>query len=141
VSQEVKDDYVKDCATAAIDLFDEMRISRNRIVHGLPVLVPDAVTTSTLQHATARQGSGLKITTSNVTVDDLRSLVGNMSISSLAVEGGIFQFFILRMEREGHISKDDHLGNLERALLVPIEEVKSRTETLRRQRNNLPKSN
>ncbi|MGA3309956.1 MAG: hypothetical protein ABSD08_15285 [Xanthobacteraceae bacterium] len=122
VDNRIKNDYAKQCADATIDLFDELRAIRNKIVHGLPVTGIDG-TVQEFSDSTAKRGAGLKITTRQATETELSNLLDDMALLAVAIEGLILQHAVLDFSQRLQITHELLREQLDNALLTPISHV------------------
>lgn len=135
IAHKTGDAEVRKYADATISLFDEVRIARNKTIHGLPVL-DEKRETEMFRMATAKRGTGdLAISMSRVTVAELTSLKDDVCTLALAVEGSIFQFFTLQLMEMGGLARTHYRQNLERALLIELSHLQTRLDALRLRRS------
>jgi hypothetical protein len=136
VNNRIKDDFARECAFVTIDLFDELRISRNKIVHGLPVIGLDGSVLA-FSDSTAKRGKGLTISTYRVSTVELTALLDDIAVLAVAIEGVILQQVALANYRE---TWPWSLRNgLEIAMLLPISLVQERQAALHRQHSSTDK--
>jgi hypothetical protein len=133
----ITNDFLRECADATIDLFDELRIVRNKVLHGLPIVQLDG-TVSEFSDSTARSGKGLKITTRKVSTPELETLLDDIGLLAVAVEGIIQQKFILDAANQDKMKFDlvSLRQVLERAMMTQVSHVQERRDYLHRQRQN-----
>jgi hypothetical protein len=136
VDNRIKNDFARECASATIDLFDELRVVRNRIVHGLPVIGLDG-TVQEFSDSTARRGRGLKVSTHHVSTAELTALLDDIGLLAVAIEGVILQGNMLTHYRDSFPWTIHE--SLEIAMLLPISHVRERLVLLRRQHSNTDK--
>jgi hypothetical protein len=136
VDNRVKNDFARECADATIDLFDELRAIRNKVIHGLPVVGLDG-TVQEFFDLTAKKGRGLKLSTYQVSTPELTTLLDDLGLLAVAIEGVILQIATLAHYQESWPWSLQH--GLEVAMLLPISHVQERQAALHRQRSNTDK--
>src|SRR5580704_3364498 len=94
VDNRIKNDFARECADTTIDLFDELRVVRNRIIHGLPVTGLDG-TVQEFSDSTAKRGRGLKVSTHQVSTAELTALLDDLGLLAVAIEGVTLQTAML----------------------------------------------
>jgi hypothetical protein len=130
VDNRIENEFVRECADVTIDLFDDLRVVRNKIVHGLPVIGLDGSVTE-FSDLTAKRGKGLKLSTRQVTTDELTTLLDDIGLLVVAIEGVILQNSLLAHYRESWPWSLRH--GLEIAMLLPISHVQDCRNRLRLQ--------
>jgi hypothetical protein len=121
-----------------IDLFDAVRIVRNKTIHGLPVAQTEKPTESFMS-GTARSRTGLiKREETPVTKEALEDLLRVTHILILAIEGAMFQLWTIDLLVHGHFRKSDRQETLRRATLVSQSRIETVLRDLQSHRQKAP---
>lgn len=140
IDNRIKNDFFRECAEATIDLFDELRAVRNKVIHGLPVVQLDG-TVEEFSDSTAKRGRGLKITTKKISTRELKTLLDDIALLAVAIEGVIQQQHLIPLLQADKLRFDPGATRqiLERAMMTPISHVQERQGALHRQHSSTDK--
>jgi hypothetical protein len=107
------------------DLFDQCRVERNDIVHGLPVQKGNDDATH-LEKRTARKGTGqITISRKHLSLERLAQFKTDLSSLWTGIDGCIFMFWSHHLMATGVVSKTHRAQNLERCKRIGIDQLQT----------------
>lgn len=120
----------------AIDLYDEARIARNAIVHGLPVLKTDSAGVTHVEKKTARKALGrVQTSQSDISIERLDDFIECLEDTIFALQSASFMLNGLQLEDIGAARSQGPDDPYEPAQRIKLPAIQARVESLRRLHN------
>lgn len=119
-----------------VDLFDQCRIERNDIVHGLPVTKGDT-NAEAFEKRTAKKATGkIVIVRNDVSIEHLKQFKSDLSWLWTAIDGAGGMLWLHHLMDIGSLTKTHRAQNFERCKRIDIDRLQKILERLRRRHSN-----